>query len=248
MPNVSYIYCWKCYSSSSVSNYLFFTFSFTQFSVTPSRFLTVKHVCYQGDYKALGMPPSALSSHDSSPGTLIARPHSVHTHSHIHVAQIAVQVFNDMCVLASVEDGQGPCIALVPHVGICWIDGDSSQVHHEVASKDGAHALAQQVKGSLHTLPAVTPPHPCFLWPEDWSPPPDSPLPETQPVPRPTSRSLELPCQTRSRVPRPGWKRGAVIWEHKSALPAAAQGPQHKAMHTQGCGLTVPSLVQAWLL
>lgn len=80
-----------------------------------------------------------------------------HTHSHIHVAQVAVQVFNDMCVLASVEDGQGPRIALVPHVGICWIDGDGGQVHHKVAGKDGAHALAQQVKDSLHTLPAGSP-------------------------------------------------------------------------------------------
>lgn len=98
-----------------------------------------------------------------------------------------MQVFNDMCVLAAVEDGQGPCIALDPHVGICWIDGDSNQMHHEVTSKDGAHALAQQVKGSLHTLPAETP---------KWSPPPYSSLPETQPVPHPISRSLELPVRT----------------------------------------------------
>lgn len=112
-------------------------------------------MCYQDDYKALGMPLSALRSHEHThhPHTL-----SVHTYSHIYVAQIAVQVFNDMCVLAAVENGQGPCIALVPHVGICWIDGDSCQVHHEVASKDGAHALAQQVKGSLHTVPAETSP------------------------------------------------------------------------------------------
>lgn len=45
-----------------------------------------------------------------------------------------------MCVLAAVEDRQGSRIALVPHIGICWIDGDSSQVHHKVASKDGTHA------------------------------------------------------------------------------------------------------------
>ena len=72
-------------------------------------------------------------------------------HSHIHVAQVAVEVFNDVCMLAAVEDGQRPCIALVPHIGICWIDGNSSQVHHEMTSKDGTHALAQQVKDSLHT-------------------------------------------------------------------------------------------------
>lgn len=51
-----------------------------------------------------------------------------------------MQVFNDMRMLAAVEDGQGPRVALVPHIGICWIDGDSSQVHHKVASKDGPHA------------------------------------------------------------------------------------------------------------
>lgn len=45
VPNVSYFYCWKCYSSSSVSNYLLLTSSFTQFSVTPSRFLTVQDTC-----------------------------------------------------------------------------------------------------------------------------------------------------------------------------------------------------------
>lgn len=82
---------------------------------------------------------------------------SDHMHLHIHIAQIAVQVFNDVCMLAAVEDGQGPCITLVSHVGICWIDGDSSQVYHKVASKDGAHALAQQVKDSLHILPAGSP-------------------------------------------------------------------------------------------
>lgn len=83
-----------------------------------------------------------------SRGTLATHTPSAHTHSHIYVAQVAVQIFNDMCVLATVEDGQWPCIALVPHIGICWIDGDSSQVNHEMASKDGAHALAQQVKDS----------------------------------------------------------------------------------------------------
>lgn len=150
-----------------------------------------------------------------------------------------------MCVLLAVEDGQGPCIALVPHVGICWIDGDSSQVHHEMASEDGAHALAQQVKDSLHTLPAETPP----LLPVARElvstsiqlPPRDSAcaMPYLQ-VP-------ELPCHPflPPSVPRPGWKREAVLWEHKSALSAAAQGLEHKAMHLQGFGLPVPSLVQA---
>lgn len=101
---------------------------------------------------------SALSSlwqlprHTHCPHTL-----SDHMHLHIYVTQIAVQVFNDMRMLAAVEDGQGPCIALVPYVGICWIDGDSSQVYHKVASKDGAHALAQQVKDSLHILAAGSP-------------------------------------------------------------------------------------------
>lgn len=80
-------------------------------------------------------------------------------HSHIHVAQVAVQVFNDMCMLAAVEDRQGPRIALVPHIGICWIDGDSSQVYHKVASKDGTHALAQQVKDSVRTLQTKSPTH-----------------------------------------------------------------------------------------
>lgn len=102
---------------------------------------------------ATGTPLSALSSPWQLPGHA-PRPHahSAHTHSHIHVAQVAVQVFNDMCVLATVEDGQGPCIALAAHIGICRVDGDSSQVHHKVAGKDGAHALAPQVKDSLHML------------------------------------------------------------------------------------------------
>lgn len=71
-----------------------------------------------------------------------------------------MQVFNDVCMLAAVENGQGACIALVPHIGICWIDGDSSQVNHKVAGKDGAHALAQKVKDSLHTLLAGSPSSP----------------------------------------------------------------------------------------
>lgn len=79
-----------------------------------------------------------------------------------------------MCVLAAVEDGQWPCIALVPHIGICWIDGDSSQVNHEVAGKDGAHALAQQVKDSTpHSAGWKALPN--FLEPDNrWLPPCDS--------------------------------------------------------------------------
>lgn len=118
----------------------------------------IKHTHYQDDGKALGMPLSALSTLWQLP-RYTHRPHtfSVHTYSHIHIAQVAVQIFNDMCMLAAVEYGQRPCVALVPYIGICWIDGDSSQVHHEVADKDGAHALAQQVKDSLHTLPNGSP-------------------------------------------------------------------------------------------
>lgn len=91
-------------------------------------------------------------------------------HSHVHVAQVAVQVFNDMCMLAAVEDRERPRVALVPHIGICWIDGDSSQVHHKVASKDGPHALAQQVKDSVRALqtrsPTPSPVHADFLYME----------------------------------------------------------------------------------
>lgn len=80
-----------------------------------------------------------------------------HGHSHIHIAQVAVQVFNDVRVLAAVEDGQGPRVALVPHISICWVYGDGSEMHQQVANKDGPHALAQQVKDSLYTLQAEVP-------------------------------------------------------------------------------------------
>lgn len=142
---------------------------------------------------------------------------STHTHSHIHVTQVAVQVFNDMCVLASVEDGQGPRIALVPHVGICWIDGDGGQVHHKVASKDGAHALAQQVKDSLHSAGWESRPVPCSQRTPHCH---ASPLcADSLPLPPPTSSPPKPPHQTSPGNPyAPNGKR---------------ERPSRKGVHSQ---------------
>lgn len=143
-----------------------------------------------------------------------------------------MQVFNDVCVLAAVEDGQGPCVALVPYVGICWVDGDSSQVHHEVAGKDGAHTLHRLKVHFTHCWLGA---HPCFLWLGNCSPPPcDSP----------TKRLLAcatpfLPVRPLQHTqPQMEGDSSHLVTEltsqHRRLLP---RGPEHRA---------VASLPQAW--
>ena len=66
-------------------------------------------------------------------------------YSHIHLAQVAVAVLDDVCVFGAVEGGNRSSVCFGPHAVVGGVDGDrhhmDAQVTHEHDARTLTHTL-----------------------------------------------------------------------------------------------------------
>jgi len=62
-------------------------------------------------------------------------------YSHIHLAQVAVAVLDDACVLGAVKHGDRPSVALHPYAVVGWVHRHGHDVHAQMAHEYDASTL-----------------------------------------------------------------------------------------------------------
>lgn len=65
-------------------------------------------------------------------------------YSHVHLAQVAVAVLDDMCVFGAVKHGDWTLVALGSDVAVSWVDGHGHHVDTQVTGEHDARALTHR--------------------------------------------------------------------------------------------------------
>lgn len=64
--------------------------------------------------------------------------------SHVHLAQVAVAVLDDVCVFGAIKRGYWTPVALGPDVAVGWVDRHGHHVDTQVTDEHDAGALTHR--------------------------------------------------------------------------------------------------------